>query len=283
MKVAVLGSSGGMGHFFVEYFLQRGDEVTGSDVREARIRNPGFSTAASNGKAVEGKDVVLVATPADMTVETIGEVAPKLRRGAIVIEISSVKSGIISRVKPLVAKRGAKLLSIHPLFGPSLGSSEGMKICVISTGPKSGELAEKLFPDAKLIPLKEREHDRAMAAILSLTHLVNLVYASTIAKHFGPEDFRNLETPTSSVQLSLAEGVLSQDPSLYSFIQTENVFSAKLASELIGQLSLFKGMIERGDRKAFEKKFSELAKVYADDSKTAMERVYEAFEVKQSR
>jgi len=283
LKVAVIGSSGGMGRFFTEYFLLQGHEVTGSDLRKATVRDPRFVSALSNREAVQGADAVLVATPIDTTVETVREVAPKLKRGATVIEISSLKRKIIGRLRPMLAKRGVTLLSLHPLFGPSLASSEGMKICVIPTSPKSRELAQGLFPDAILIPMKEREHDRAMAVVLSLTHLVNIAYAGTIAKHFGAERFRSLETPTSSVQLSLAEGVLSQDPSLYSYIQLENEFSARFAGELIEQLTVFKRMIEKKQRKAFERRFSALARRYADDSKTAMERVYEAFEVKQSR
>jgi prephenate dehydrogenase len=145
------------------------------------------------------------------------------------------------------------------------------------------ESAAGLFPDAGLIQITARQHDRAMGLILSLTHLLNIAYAATVAKHLSSKEFRRLESPTSAVQLSVAEGVLSQDPALYSYIQLENEHSARLAGELIANLTKLRSTIVRKDRKAFEKIFSGLSEIYADDSKTALDSVYEAFEVKQSR
>ncbi|MDA4135150.1 MAG: prephenate dehydrogenase/arogenate dehydrogenase family protein [Thaumarchaeota archaeon] len=283
MNVAVIGSSGGMGGFFVEYFLRQGHEVTGSDTRGAQASDSGFKLVRSNRAAVEGADVVLVATPIDRTVETVREVASKVRRGACVVEISSLKGKILRRLRPILAARGATLLSLHPLFGPSLPSSANMKICVIGTGERSMKLATRLFPDANLIQIREKDHDRAMGVILSLTHLLNIAYAATVADHIKPEDFRKLESPTSAVQLSLAEGVLTQSPTLYSYIQVENEFSMQFASELIEHLTRLKSMIAKKDRKGFERLFSRLSEVYEEDSKTALVGVYEAYEVKRRR
>ena len=283
MKVAVIGSSGGMGRFFAEYFLSQGHEVTGSDIREARTSDPRFTTVRSNRDAVRRAEVVLVATPIDSTVQTVREIAPALRKGAHVIEIASLKGKITGRLKPALRERGARLLSLHPLFGPSISSSKNMKLCVVDAGAEELEFAKRLFPGAILIPIKEKEHDRAMAVILSLTHLLNIAYAATVAKHVTPKEFRKMESPTSAVQLSLAEGVLNQSAVLYSYIQLENELSAQLADELIEYLTQLRAIIVKKDRKAFERLFSELSEIYADDSKTALESIYEAFEVKQSR
>jgi prephenate dehydrogenase len=272
-----------MGMFFAEYFLMHGHEVTGSDTRPSRISDPRFVGARSNSDAVKGAEAVLIATPIDTTVATVREIAPKLRRGVLVIEIASLKGKILRELKPMLAKRGAALLSLHPLFGPSLSSSANMKICVIGTSGKSMEIASRLFPDANLIQVGEREHDKAMGVILSLTHLLNIAYAATVAKHIKPEGFRKLESPTSAVQLSIAEGVLTQDPALYSYIQLENEFSAELAGELIENLTQLRSIIVKKDREAFESIFSGLSAIYADDSKGALDSVYEAFEIKQSR
>jgi prephenate dehydrogenase len=283
LKVAVIGSSGGMGGFFAEYFLRQGHEVTGFDIKGARASDAEFRTVSSCRDAVDGADVVLVATPIDSTVDTVREVAPNLRRGAYVLEIASVKGRILRQLKPILAKSGATLLSLHPLFGPSLPSSAKMKICVIGTGGRSMGVATRLFPDANLIPIAEKEHDKAMGVILSLTHLLNIAYAATVAAHIDPKRFRRLESPTSALQLSLAEGVLSQAPSLYSYIQLENEFSVRLASELIELLTQLKSIIAKKDSSAFESLFSRLSEIYAEDSKTALEGVYEAYELKRGR
>jgi len=283
LNIAVIGSSGGMGGFFVKYFLRQGHRVTGFDTRAARVSEAGFIQAGSSRDAVDGADVVLVATPIDATVDTVREVAPKLRRGVCVVEIASLKGKILKQLRPILTEKGATLLSLHPLFGPSLPSSENMKICVVGAGGKSLELASRLFPDANLVPIREKDHDRAMGVILSLTHLLNMAYAATVADHIKPEDFRRLESPTSAVQLSLAEGVLTQSPTLYSYIQLENEFSLQFANELIEHLTLLKSMIAKKDRKGFERLFSRLSGVYAEDSETALEGVYEAYEVRRNR
>ncbi|MDA4114464.1 MAG: prephenate dehydrogenase/arogenate dehydrogenase family protein [Thaumarchaeota archaeon] len=276
--MAVIGSSGGMGRFFVKYFVSRGDDVTGSDPRAASVGQQGFRLARSNLDAVKGAELVLVATPVDRTVETVEEITPRLSAGACVIEISSVKGKVVGPLKKTLQARKVKLLSLHPLFGPSLSEQKGMKICVVETDKGSLGLARRLFPEANLIPMKEKEHDRTMGLILSLTHVLNIAYAGTVSRYVSAKEFRKLETPTSSVQLTLAEGVLSQSPSLYSYIQLENDFSSEFLGALIGELSSLKRLIDSKDRDGFEKRFSEISRAFVGDSESAIGSVYQAFE-----
>ncbi len=278
MKVAVLGSSGGMGGFFARYFLSRGLSVVGSDTKRRMIRNPRFSFVASNSRAVDGAEVVIVATPIDSTVETVTEVAGALEPGAVVVEMMSVKGKVIGTLGKITRERGAKLLSIHPLFGPSLGSRAKMRIGVIRTDGTAVERARELFPEAELIPMGSLEHDRLMAVILSLTHLVNVAFAGTAARYLEPAEFRRLQTPTSAAQLTIAESVLSHSPSLYSYIQVENGSSFEVVGAMIEELVALQGLVKAKDRKGFEKRFTELSRAYAGDSSAAVEFVYRSFE-----
>ena len=278
MRVAVLGSSGGMGRFFTRYFLSRGFSVSGSDTRKRAVANPRFSFAKSNAAAVKGADVVIIATPIDRTLETVREIAKALAPGACVVEITSVKGKALGALRGLVGAHQAKLLSIHPLFGPSLKPGAEMKICVVETESGSVRTARRLFPQARLIPMKAKEHDRVMGVILSLTHLLNIAYAGVVSRYFDPAEFRKVQTPTSAVQMTLAEGVLSQSPSLYSYIQLENEYSSESARALIEELSSLRELVETRDRAGFEKRFSELSRKYAGDSKAALGLVYQAFE-----
>ena len=64
LKVAVIGSSGGMGKFFARYFLSHGNQVTGSDKRRRPAsRHPRFRFAGSNAEAVKDADVVVDRDP----------------------------------------------------------------------------------------------------------------------------------------------------------------------------------------------------------------------------
>ena len=153
-----------------------------------------------------------------------------------------------------------------------------MKICVIETDGESLGLARRFFPEANLIPMDEEEHDRMMGIILSLTHVLNIAYAGTVSGYLSAEEFRRLETPTSSVQLTLAEGVLSQSPALYSYIQFENRFSSEFLGALIEELSSLKRLIDAKDRAGFERRFSEISRAFIGDSESAIGSVYQAFE-----
>lgn len=278
MRVAVLGSSGGMGGLFARYFLSRGLTVVGSDRRRSRISNPRFRFVRSNAKAVLGADVVVVATPIDATLATVRGVAGSLGAGTLVVEMMSVKGKVLGQLRGIVKGRGADLLSIHPLFGPSLRSPGMMRICVIRTDGRSLTMAGALFPDAELIELGAREHDRAMGAILSLTHLVNLAYAGTVIRYLEPGEFRRVQTPTSAVQMTLAESLLAQDPALYSYIQMENENSPRLVGAMVKELSALLGLVRAKDREGFQKYFLELSKRYSGDSRPALDLVYQSFE-----
>lgn len=281
MKVAVLGSSGGMGSFLARYFVGRGDEVRGADPKPGRPGSGGFPSFRNNSEAVRGCDFAFLAVPMDRTIAVAREVAPALGPGATLVEISSVKGRALDELKRVVGKRAA-LLSIHPLFGPALESTRGMKVAVIVSrkGGKEAEEARRLFPEARIIPMSRREHDRAMAAVLSLTHLVNLVYAGTVARLLSPEEFMRVSTPNSSMQLTLAQAVLAQDSKLSYEIQANNPYSRRAARAAARELRRVTALVEGRDMKGFEKAFERLAKAYELDRRAGavVKEIYSAAE-----
>jgi len=281
LRVAVIGSSGGMGSYFVKYFLSRGYDVVGSDVVTPRNRPRRFAFCSSNVEATKGSDVVLVASPIDTTISVANECVRSMRRGSVLVEISSVKGKILPQLRRLTSRKGVTLLSIHPLFGPSLRSRRGMKLMVVSDGRSDGlELSRKFFPDAEILPVGGREHDKLVALTLALTHLVNILYAKTMSSRVRPEQLRKLLPPMSTVQLALAEGVLSQDPRLYSYILTENEETRHVVRTLSRNVNEVLRIVERGDRRAFERLYTGLAKAYSDDARKnrSLSMIYKAFE-----
>lgn len=284
MRVAVIGSSGGMGKFFVRYFLSRGFEVTGADTGGPAFEGQRFKFESSNAAAARDADVVLIATPVGSTTETASGVIGAMKPGSTLLEISSVKGKILPELRKLLATRKGdiRLLSTHPLFGPSLSEWKGMRVCVVETEKRGRNsalrLARELFPDAVLVPMSEREHDEKMGLVLSATHLLSIAYASMVSRYLSPEEFRKVQTPTSGVQLTLAEGILSQDPSLYSYIQMQNEHSGEYAAALIDELTQMLRYIEEKDALGFETRFRELSRRYSGDSRDALDLVYQAFE-----
>ncbi len=288
MRVAVLGASGGMGSFFARYFLGKGETVRGSDPGKAREPAPGdgnkLASFATNSEAVKGCDVTVIAVPMDSTLKVAKEVAGKLKPGSTLVEISSVKGETLPALRRLVGDK-VTLLSIHPLFGPALGSTKGMKIAVIAggkggaRGPEAA-LARRLFPEARIIPMSRKEHDKTMAVVLSLTHLMNVVYAGTVSQFLSPEEFMRVSTPNSSMQLTLAEAVLAQDARLSYAIQAGNAYTGKVGRAASRELKRVLAMIEQSDWKAFDEHLSKLSKAYKTDKRASsvIREIYSAAE-----
>ncbi len=282
MRVAVLGSSGGMGSLLARYFISKGHSVVGFDPSKRRRRKLpfGLRLERSNQRAAKGTKLVLLAPPIDLTLQVAEEVLPHLSRGATLVEISSVKHGILPKLLQLTRQKGIRLLSVHPLFGPSLRRTAGMKIAVITTERfESLRLAKRIFPDARLIPIKPQSHDREVALVLSLTHLVGMAYAAVVGKERGVKRFRELASPASLLQLTVAESILAQDPSLCSYMDVENPSSLEFLGAFERELGTLKELLSERDRGAFEEKFKETARLYSrGEAAIASEKVYHAFE-----
>jgi prephenate dehydrogenase len=277
-----------MGSFFARYFLERGDTVRGSDPNKGRADHKAtegggkLSYYKTNVEAVRGCDVTVLAVPMDSTLKVAREVAPKLKPGSALVEISSVKGETLPALRKVVGD-GVELLSIHPLFGPALESRKGMKIAVIVGKKGDGRetaLAQRLFPEARIIPMSRKEHDRTMAVVLSLTHLLNVVYAGTVSQFLSPDEFMKVSTPNSSMQLTLAEAVLAQDVRLSYAIQSHNPYSKKVARAASRELKRVLAMIERSDSGAFDEHFSKLSKRYKTDKRgsAVIREIYSAAE-----
>lgn len=275
MKVAVLGCSGAMGAYFIRRFLADGHEVAGSDIRPGSTPPAGFSFVSSNREAVSGADAVLLAVPIRDTVNVAREVSACLKEGCVAVEMMSVKASLLGELKGVFARRRVALLSIHPLFGP-LSKAPNPKIFVIGT-PRDVSIARSLFPWAKLLRLEEEEHDQVVAYALSMVHLLNLAFVSTLKKGIGVDEFVRVATPMGSAQLNLAKAVLSQDPSLYSYIQLENPSAGEVISTMVEELQELNKLIASKDSQGFERRFVSLS---AEFSRTelarALKRVYSA-------
>jgi prephenate dehydrogenase len=277
LRIAVVGSSGGMGSFFVGYFGARGHEVVRSD--PVKRRQSVGTVARSNAEAASGSDAVLLAVPLWKTLEVAREVSGHMREGALLVDISSVKEPLLPHLERLSRERGISLLSVHPLFGPSLRRTEGMKLAVIgSAGSRPLPLARRLFPDAQLLPMTAEHHDRAMSVLLSLTHVTNMAYAAAASRSIHPGRFRALATPTASLQMTITMSVLAQDPELYTHILFENRHTRSALADLSREVRRMELLLARGDRKGFERTFRRLREIYGRD-KASIRRIYEALGV----
>ncbi len=231
MRVAVIGGAGRMGRLFARYFAQRGNEVIISDINwKEAVKFAGSLNAEatqSNAEAAGSSELIVICTPIMDVPRVVYEIIHDIRESAIVLEISSIKSPVISAMR-MVAEAGGKPLSIHPLFGPGAGDPSGERMALIPINDEKYEveLARSIFPNTSIIPVDLERHDRIMALTISLTHLINVVFASTIAEE-NIAELKRIGGKTFRMQLLLCESVMTESPDLSAAIQMSNPFAMK--------------------------------------------------------
>lgn len=218
-SIAVVGAGGRMGRWFAKYFLERGFAVTAYD-EEAEVTQEGVTLANSLVGAILRVDYVLLCTPTRRTPEIIRLIAKEMRRGAYLIEISSQKSKTSSALSKVPAK--IKPVCVHPMFGPGASSIIGQNIISVPVRDGKGELeiSKKLFEGASFVTISASEHDKKIAMILGLTHLINLAFCSVISKDDKSSLTERMSGSTFRIQKVLAEGVMTQSPELIETIVT---------------------------------------------------------------
>jgi len=212
-KLGIIGAGGKMGQWFTKYFITKGFEVIGFD-QENPISEKAVIKASSLVGAVLTADYVLLCTPTRRTPEIIRLIAKEMKRGTFLIEISSQKSKTIAALAKIPAKINP--ICIHPMFGPNTKKIEGQNIIIIPVKDGKNELtiAKSLFPGANFVTIDSNEHDKKIAVILGLTHLVNLVFASVISKDEKVHLTEKMAGTTYRAQKILAETIMTESPEL---------------------------------------------------------------------
>lgn len=283
MKVAVIGGAGRMGAWFVEYFSSKGFLTVVSDVRIEEARSMasavGVELAETNIDAVKNADLALICVPIDRIPEIISEIAPHMRKEAILAEVSSVKEKTIEALRE-TASLGVRPLSIHPMFGPAAESLKGNTIVVVPVIDRDIEanLTKRLFEEAEIVISEERQHDRVMAIVLSLTYLMNLTFARVLSD-VDLVLLKKLAGTSFTVQLAIAESIVAEDPRLVASLLKENRFTEMYFDRFINEAKRIIELV-KDDSDGFDQLYNSLrARLENDpDYSHADERRHRAFE-----
>jgi len=212
-KITIIGAGGQMGQWFVKYFTDKDFEVTGHD-SENTVTGKNVIVSESLVGAILKADYVLLCTPTKRTPEIIRLIAKEMKRGTYLIEISSEKSKVVSAMGKMPIKINP--VCIHPMFGPGIKTMKGQNIISVPIKDAKKELttAKELFEGANFVTIDAIEHDKKIAVILGLTHLMNLVFANIISKDEKTMLTEKMSGTTFRVQKTLAESIMTESPEL---------------------------------------------------------------------
>ena len=212
-KIAIIGVNGKMGQWFASYFHKMGFEVVGFDINND-IKEKFIIKANSLVGAILKTDYVLLCTPTKRTPEIVRLIAKEMQRGSYLIEISSQKFKTAqtllktpSRVNPVC---------IHPMFGPGTKNIDNKNIIIIPIKDVKKELdvIKLLFPKANFVTIDADQHDKKIAVILGLTHLINIAFANILAKDEKTSLTEKMAGTTFKAQKIISESILTESPEL---------------------------------------------------------------------
>jgi len=255
LRIAVLGAAGKMGRWLVKYFTDRGHTLTVSDVKKdeatALAKTFGVNFAENNLEAVKEAEVVVASVPIDKTASVLLEVAPNLHRDVVLAEISSVKADI-TRVLAEISKYGVQPLSLHPLFGPGTRRlKKKVALIPVLDAEKEKEIAERIFPDAKIIVVNAKEHDKAMAVTLSLPYFLNTVFASILSSE-NVAVLKELSGTTFNFQLILTGSIVAQSPEIHVSLQRFNKYASGYLRKFFAEGKKINALLQGKDPQAFQ-------------------------------
>ena len=211
-SIAIIGAGGQMGKWLAGYFVKKGFEVTGFDTENPIPSN--INKAESLISAILNKEYVLLSTPTKKTPEIIRLIAKEMRRESYLIDITSQKSKTATALGKIPAK--VCPVCIHPMFGPGAKGVKGQNIISIpiKDGKKELGVVKNLFPDANFVTIDSTEHDKKIAIILGLTHLINIAFANILAKDDKILLTEKMAGTTFKAQKIIAESILTESPEL---------------------------------------------------------------------
>lgn len=278
MKITVIGGTRGLGNWIASFMKKKGFDVTitgrNKTAGETVSKKMGVKYAEHNMKAASEADVVVVSVPIAATVETIREIAPSLKKGTLLVDVTSVKEKP-SRVMAECAPEGVEVLPTHPMFGPRIRSLDGQ--VVVLTPLKKGEWYPKVLnflksENARILVTTPENHDQMMSIVQGLTHFAYICVASTIERlQIDVKESRKFASPVYSLMLDMIARIVAQNPYLCYSIQTHNIYIKKTHEAFLETVVEMKDMVSAGKEKEFTGAMSSAAK-HLDDLEAALGR-----------
>ena len=276
-RALVIGGAGLMGRWFARFLGEQGFRVAVADPAAASGRGGGRNGAGnsggdsggdSGGKPVRNAgggvfgdwsetpdafDVTVIATPLGVTAALLPQLAAAGRRG-LVFDIGSVKGPLAAGLGEM-ARRGLRVASVHPMFGPEVGVLHRRHVLVMDAGHAgAADAAAELFSGtmAEILRLPLAEHDPLIAYVLGLSHALNLAFLTAV-RESGEQAPRlqRLSSVTFDRQMAVAAAVARENPRLYFEIQRANAHGDRALRSLAGAVNRLADIVRADDEGAF--------------------------------
>lgn len=176
--------------------------------------------------------VVVLAAPVAATAQICRQITPWLQPGALVVDVGSVKSQPVS---DMIANLPAhvEIAGLHPLFGPQ-SAADGLERRRIVACPVRGRRVFRLMALLRAALGLEIQfatpeaHDREMAMVQGITHMVGRLVASLDARP------TRMTTGSYALLMQAVEMVRHDNPAVFDAIALRNPFVAEVQEQFFG-------------------------------------------------
>ena len=188
--------------------------------------------------------IVVLAAPVKALRALAHEIAPHVRPRAIVLDVGSVKLGPAQWLEDAMPAH-ADLVCTHPLFGPQSARTGvyGLEIVVCPVRSRRTRRVTRFLEhalDLKVSTTTPEAHDRALATVQGLTHLIAKVLS-------GLEPLPREHT-TASYDL-LMQGVSyvqGDSEELFLAIERDNPFAPDVRRRFFAEIAALRERLEEG-------------------------------------
>jgi len=244
-SVGIIGGRGQIGSWFARLLGKHGVSVLIADI----------GTELSNTELVKRSEVVVVSVPIGVTEQVLREIAPDVQSDQLVIDLTSVKTPFV----PFLESMAGEVLSLHPMFSPSVVNLEGQSciVCPLRAGQRGTFFGHILEQEGiQLVTMSPEEHDRTMAVVQGMTHFQAIVAGHCMTElGFSPLESLAVASPVYRVRLAMIGRILAQDARLYAEIQIFNPFVREALAALERSTHVFQRAIAERDVDGFVAEF----------------------------
>jgi prephenate dehydrogenase len=266
-RISIVGAGGKMGSWFLNYFLRKpATKVLAYDVKTLSKLPANVTQCVSVASCVKDADLVLVCVPLILAPYVVKQCALKMKSGAILAEISSIKT----RTYTILKQYSKKIfpLCIHPMFGPGASHIRDTRIILIpvKNQKRESKMVRTLMRGADIIVLPNAHiHDKYMAIILGLTYYANIILANLLST----EDILYMEKIAGTffrIQLLLIQGILSDDLGLIVSIISENTYTRKYISDFLDEADRLRNIIDARKGNEFMRDLANVKSIFQQRS-----------------
>jgi chorismate mutase/prephenate dehydrogenase len=256
-SIGIIGGTQGMGAFLARVFFGAGFVV----------ETMGLGEGPTAIEVASRNDVVIVAVPIDVTVDVIEEIAPHVKPGACLADVTSIKRAPLAAMLES-APEGVDVVGTHPMFGPHGVDFDRQKVVLCrGRGEQGFARVKKLYETfgAETIEASAEEHDAQMALIQVLVHEKTMVLGSVLER-LKADLGRTLAfaSPIYRTELAMIGRMFSQRAELYADILTVNPEAPRLSHVFEQEAAHFARAVAMSDRESVVRRFRQVAEFMKD-------------------